>query len=97
MSAPDASTWRSWVKRLLDLRRTHLMPRLTGAVSIGAGAIGESAVIARWRLADGAVLTIASNLGPTPTAAQIPDEAPFFGEAAGGSVPAHTTLAWVTA
>ena len=40
-----------------------IVPRLRGAVAMGAEAIGERAVVARWRMGDGAVLTIALNLG----------------------------------
>jgi malto-oligosyltrehalose trehalohydrolase len=48
---------------LLSLRRRHLMPRLPGTRCLGASAIGAAAVIAGWRLGDGAVLTIAANFG----------------------------------
>jgi malto-oligosyltrehalose trehalohydrolase len=54
----------SLYRRLLTLRREVLMPRLEGARAQGADAIGPAAVIARWRLGDGTVLTIAANLGP---------------------------------
>lgn len=40
------------------------MPRLDGARALGAKAVGEAAVLAQWRMSDGAILTIASNLGP---------------------------------
>ncbi len=50
-------------KHLLALRQGHIMPRLPGARAIGAEAVGDAAVLARWRLGDGAVLTIACNLG----------------------------------
>ena len=50
-------------RELIAIRRRHLVPRLEGARSLGAEAVGPSAVVARWHLGDGAVLTIASNLG----------------------------------
>src|SRR5262249_46636518 len=50
-------------RKLLALRATELMPRLAGARALDAKAIGPAAVIARWRLNDGAVLTLAANLG----------------------------------
>ena len=53
-------------RRLLSLRRAEIIPRLPGARSIGAQAVGEAAVLARWRMGDGAVLTIACNLGGQP-------------------------------
>jgi maltooligosyltrehalose trehalohydrolase len=47
---------------LIVLRRQHIEPRLAGTRSLGAEAVGPAAVIARWHLGDGAVLTIAVNL-----------------------------------
>ena len=52
------------IQRLIGLRREHIVPRLEGARSLGAEAVGPSAVIARWHMGDGSVLTIATNLGP---------------------------------
>lgn len=60
---PDAQTWRAFYRHLLTLRREHVVPRLRGAVGLGAHAIGEKAVAARWRMADGAWLSLALNLG----------------------------------
>ena len=50
-------------RRLIALRREHIVPRLEGARSLGAEAVGPAAVIARWHMGDGSVLTIATNLG----------------------------------
>ena len=55
-------------RRLLALRREQLVPRLAGARSLGAEAIGDAAVVARWALGDGAVLTMAVNLGEADVA-----------------------------
>jgi malto-oligosyltrehalose trehalohydrolase len=63
---PDAQCGndrRAVYRRLLGLRREHIVPRLNGAKAIGARAIGPSAVLAQWRLRDASVLTLASNLG----------------------------------
>ena len=38
------------------------MPHLDGATSIAARAVGQAGAVARWRLADGSVLTVACNL-----------------------------------
>jgi maltooligosyltrehalose trehalohydrolase len=57
-------------RRLLALRREQIVPRLPGTLALDAGAIGAAAVVARWRMGDGAVLTIATNLGAN--AAPIP-------------------------
>ena len=52
------------LQALLALRRQYIVPRVEGSRSIGAEAVGPSAVIARWHMGDGAVLTIVVNLGP---------------------------------
>jgi 1,4-alpha-glucan branching enzyme len=67
-----AAARRRLYSELLSLRARALMPRLTGARSLGATAIGPSAVLARWRMGDGAVLTIATNLGTAPCAVASP-------------------------
>ncbi|MEH3046971.1 malto-oligosyltrehalose trehalohydrolase [Sphingomonas adhaesiva] len=63
---PGTATWRALYRDLLTLRHRHLIPRLAGAVSIDAVVTGPAAVVARWRLADGAILTIAIDLADTP-------------------------------
>ncbi len=50
-------------RELLGIRLQALMPRLNGAMSLGATAVEPSSVVARWRLGDGAILVIAANLG----------------------------------
>ncbi len=60
---PDAGRWRTLYADLLALRHRVIVPRLRGAMAMGAEAIGERAVVARWRMGDRAVLTIALNLG----------------------------------
>jgi maltooligosyltrehalose trehalohydrolase len=57
---------------LIALRMKEIMPRLLGTVSIGAEAIGPKAVLARWRLNDGARLTIVANLGTDAVSFEIP-------------------------
>ena len=90
-------------RRLLALRHARIVPRLPGARAIGARAVGEAAVLARWRLGDGAVLAIACNLGAEgadcgPVAA---GEVLFEGAAgaadalAGGTVPPRCTVALI--
>ncbi|WP_394779628.1 malto-oligosyltrehalose trehalohydrolase [Undibacterium sp.] len=59
-----AQAWRNWTRALLDIRRAHVVPRLAGAIALGAQVLGSAAVAASWRLGDGAVLSIALNLGP---------------------------------
>ncbi len=58
-----AKNWLTYYRALLHLRRHALAPRLRGAESLGALALGTATVMARWRLGDGAVLTVYANLG----------------------------------
>ena len=53
-------------RRLLALRHAEIVPRLKGARAIEASALGAAAVLASWRMGDGAILTIAANLGGAP-------------------------------
>ncbi|GBQ61914.1 malto-oligosyltrehalose trehalohydrolase [Komagataeibacter swingsii] len=66
--APDHAAWTAFIHHLLALRHRWIMPRLSGAHAIGAEVIGPRAVVARWRMGDGAVLGIALNLGDAPLA-----------------------------
>lgn len=63
---PAAGEWRALYRELLNLRQVHIVPRLKGAVGLSADASGEARVKARWRMADGAMLTILIDLGPDP-------------------------------
>ena len=60
---PDPMTKAALARtqHLIALRRQHIVPRLDGARSLGAEAVGPSAVVARWHMGDGSVLTIAVN------------------------------------
>ena len=51
-------------RRLLAVRHARIVPHLPVPARSPPGRWGEAAVLARWRLGDGSVLTIASNLGP---------------------------------
>ena len=73
-----AGPWRDLYKQLLALRRREIVPRLEGARSEGARAIGEAAMVARWRLGDGAGLTVFANLGTEGAAADVPGGEPLF-------------------
>ncbi len=60
---PDTADWQALYTELLAIRRSEIVPRLHDARPLGALVIGDGAVVARWRMADGAVLAIAINLG----------------------------------
>ena len=64
----QADDWRRFYTEVLALRRERITPGLDGARSEGAEAIGDKAVVARWRLGDGAGLTLALNLGAAAAA-----------------------------
>ncbi|WP_217433622.1 malto-oligosyltrehalose trehalohydrolase [Caulobacter sp. S45] len=96
----DADTWRRFYADLLELRRTHVVPGLDGARSIGAEVLGEKAVLARWSLAEGAVLTLAINLADVavPLSGH-PAGAPVYGAGslAVDRLDAHALVAWLEA
>ena len=56
----------SFHRALLKVREREIVPRLAGTTSIEATAIGDAAVTARWRLGDGAILTLAANFDEQP-------------------------------
>ncbi|MBV9548663.1 MAG: malto-oligosyltrehalose trehalohydrolase [Alphaproteobacteria bacterium] len=94
--APQAQAWQEFYHDLLTLRQKWIVPRLPGAGALGAQALGDKAVMARWRMGDGWVLTLACNLGNEPVSAALLGDEPFYGEKATEIAPA-TTLAWLTA
>jgi malto-oligosyltrehalose trehalohydrolase len=57
----EGMLWWDYYRALLRVRREVLVPHLDGAVSIGAQAIGELAVAARWRLSNGQVYAMYVN------------------------------------
>jgi malto-oligosyltrehalose trehalohydrolase len=69
--------------KLLALRAAVLMPQLEGAQAMAAHAAGVAGALARWRLADASVLTIACNLGPEPCPIEPPDGRLLFESRAG--------------
>jgi malto-oligosyltrehalose trehalohydrolase len=87
-------------RKLIAVRRQHIMPRLGSATAIEAEAVGPAAVIAQWQLG-GAVLWLAANLGPEPCMAHQPGGRLIFETAGGaaalrsGRLAPFTTLAFV--
>jgi malto-oligosyltrehalose trehalohydrolase len=78
---PDARLGRRrfrYYERLLALRRERISPYIPGAQSLGAEVLAEKAVIARWRLGNDTVLTIAINLGDEPVELQAPADPLLF-------------------
>ncbi|MCY0096926.1 malto-oligosyltrehalose trehalohydrolase [Hoeflea ulvae] len=82
---PDGAQWLRFYADLIALRHQHIVPRLKGARGEDAQVLGDKAVSARWRMADGSTLTIALNLGDGWVKFPAPSGALLFalGEAGG--------------
>lgn len=61
-----SSTIENLYRQLLQIRHRQIIPRLPGAQALGAEALADRAVSARWLLGDGSLLRIDLNLGGTP-------------------------------
>jgi maltooligosyltrehalose trehalohydrolase len=102
---PVESEKRSELYRnLLALRFAEIVPRLNGARGLDAAAVGPAAVLARWRMGDGAVLTVASNFAGEPVAIPPQPQRLLFSswESAGrgaraGRLEPYTTIALLAA
>jgi len=95
----NAAETRAFYRQLLTLRRERIAPGLRAARAIGAQVLGPKAVIARWRLGDGAHLTLAINLDAeavpldnTPAAEPVYR---FGAGAAPGELSGYTFVAWL--
>ncbi|MBY0317954.1 MAG: malto-oligosyltrehalose trehalohydrolase [Reyranella sp.] len=76
---------RALYRRLLALRAAALVPHLAGTRSISAEAEGPACVAARWRLGNGAVLALISNLAGTTCTVESPKGDLLFESRAGAS------------
>jgi maltooligosyltrehalose trehalohydrolase len=63
---PDSAQWRTFYQALLGIRHREIMPRLPGARALSARPLGPAAVEAQWRMGDGALLSMAVDLGEQP-------------------------------
>jgi maltooligosyltrehalose trehalohydrolase len=93
--APADNQCRQCYRRLLAVRRSQLIPRLEGARALGAHAIGPKAVVARWRLADEALLTIACNFSVFPIPFSPPDGTLIWGVLIDDVLPPASTITWI--
>jgi maltooligosyltrehalose trehalohydrolase len=89
-------------RELLAARHQRIVPHIPGCRSSGAQAIGKAAVRAAWRLGNGAVLTIATNLDAEPVAVDPCPGGLLFQSAPGasdavqhGRLPARSTVAFL--
>jgi maltooligosyltrehalose trehalohydrolase len=95
---PDhAAAREALYRRLLDLRRRCIVPRLDNAHGGDARAIGPKAVLARWTMGDGATLTIASDLGGEPVPLDPQPGRPLFASTGlpPGTLPGCCTAAFL--
>jgi maltooligosyltrehalose trehalohydrolase len=90
----QATEWNGFYSELMRLRREHIIPRLKGAHAEGTEILGDGAVLARWRMGDGARLSLAVNLGRHAAIGNFPHQAPFWGEA-GAELAINSTAAWI--
>ncbi|MDB5683334.1 MAG: treZ [Sphingomonas bacterium] len=96
----QADTWRARYRDLIALRQARIVPTLPGASALGAEAIGDQAVRARWRLGNGAVLTLAINLGETAVPdTDLPSAAPIHavGTVGAAKLGGYSFGAWLEA
>jgi len=79
VAGDDAQAWRGLYRHALALRHRELVPHLSGTKPAGATVLGPAAVAVRWRLGDGALLSLAVNLGVDPAPwRQRPADPPLF-------------------
>ena len=60
--AVDGPSREALYRDLIAVRRAEIVTRLDGTHALDAKAVGPKAVVARWRMGDGSVLTLATNL-----------------------------------
>jgi malto-oligosyltrehalose trehalohydrolase len=84
-------------RRLLQLRASVIAPRLKGAHTLSAKAVGPKAVLACWQLGDGARLALATNFGSRPLAIGHLEGELLFSNIPlrDGVLPGHCTCAFV--
>ena len=92
----DAHAWRAFYHQLLALRRERITPHLEGARGEAATAIGDKAVLARWRLQDGSRLTLGLNLAEAAVMlATTPAGERIYGSSDGQRLPPLSLSAWL--
>jgi maltooligosyltrehalose trehalohydrolase len=91
---PVENEWTALFRHCLALRHEHIIPRLKHTVSLGAITLSDHAVRAAWCMGDGAVLTIAINLGDAPAVCVPGPGDVLYGDAA---LTPRTTCVWLAA
>ncbi|MGK9171030.1 malto-oligosyltrehalose trehalohydrolase [Inquilinus limosus] len=93
LPGPNAASWLDLYRRLLAIRRTKITPHLVGARSKGTDAVGDAAVLARWQLGNGTVLSIAVNFGDDPVTFPPVHGTVIYAESLAGSP--DSVVAWL--
>jgi len=96
---PTENDWTALYRACLKIRREQIIPLMQGCKPVEAVALSESAIRARWRMNDGAILTIAANFGATPLACDTTGQSQLFTTSterhSADILPAFTTTAWL--
>ena len=99
-TSPEAAEMLTLYKDLLQARATALTPRLVGVEGNSGSAeiLGQRAFQVRWKLADGAHLHLAANLGATPQTGEWRDIVPLWceGTFSKDALGPYTVLYWLT-
>lgn len=63
----EASEWQRFLRRLLEARKKHIVPRLVGAEGYAGSVVAseETSIFVDWRL-PGGLLRLRANLSPEP-------------------------------
>jgi malto-oligosyltrehalose trehalohydrolase len=108
-SKPDpqpehAAARTQFYRQLLKVRCAEIVPRLQNSKARDARALGSAAVLGRWQLGDGALLTIACNVGPASVELPPLRGRPLFAtpeataeRAVAGELPGYSTVATLEA
>jgi maltooligosyltrehalose trehalohydrolase len=82
---PSRHARHEFVRRLLDVRRREIAPRLKGMAGGGLyEALDGGAFVVRWRLGDGSTLSLYANIDDEPWPIRAAYEDRFLFESAGG-------------
>jgi maltooligosyltrehalose trehalohydrolase len=90
--------WLALHQELLATRAKFITPFIPRSLPIGAQALGRTGIHAQWRLANGAVLTIAANFAAAPLLCPVLDDDVIFAipadaHCSAGTLAGHTAIA----
>ncbi len=101
-SIPAFSGDSGFMSKLLEIRRSRVVPGIPGCRSAGVSVLGKSAMVARWTLGTGETLSIAVNFGDEKPALPQPGGDTLFESPVGawdaamyGSLLERSAIAWI--